>query len=207
MIRALKWTVLPLVVAALAVGSMGEAGSVAAAAGPGGDDATRARLDAGEVIIKSSKVKGSELPRFRAFAVIAAAPARVWEQLSDCSVLKRSMLLVTASRQVARKGNTQRCAMEVELPLGLGSLSSITEAVNTVIPGRKWRRTWRLIEGDYEANSGSWTLVPWDKDGSRTLAVYEQHVVAKLVVPSSMQRAGQKKRLPEILQKLRKVVE
>lgn len=176
------------------------------AAGPTADT-TRARLEAGEVIVKTTKVRGSEAPRYRVFAVIAATPARVWAQLSECSALARSMLLVTASRRVARKGNTERCAMQVELPMGLGSLDSITEAVNTVIPGERWHREWRLVEGDYEANSGSWTLVPWNEDGTRTLAVYEQHVFAKMVLPASVQRAGQKQRLPEILRKLRRVVE
>lgn len=166
-------------------------------------DHTKKRLEAGEIIVKTTPVRGSSFPRIKAFGVIEASPAEVWKRISACAVLARTMLFVEKTRTLSKRGATERCEMTVSLPLGMGRLRAVADAINKVVPDKKYERSWTFVEGDYTAYAGQWTLVPWGNDARRTLAVYEQHVAASLPIPDGMQRAGQLRNVPEIIQKLR----
>jgi len=166
----------------------------------------KARLGAGEILVSSKKVPGSEQPRATVMGVIDAPPEKVWGIISKCADYKRTMVRVSESRQLWKKGNVHRCRVTVDLPFPLSTLTATTDAVHKVVPGKKWQRTWSLVEGDFERNSGSWTLAPFDSASQRTLVIYKVHAVPNLPIPDGIRRAAQRKTLPGIIENLRKQV-
>jgi hypothetical protein len=167
---------------------------------------SRARLDAGEIIIKTSKVDGSGVPRVKAMGVVDAAPAAIWAVVERCADYKKTMIRTADSEELSRKGNVVRCRVTIELPFPLKNLTATTDAIHTVVAGKKWQRRWSLVEGDYKRNSGSWTLIPFDESGKRTLVIYEVHAEPNIALPDSIQRAAQKKSLPDLFEHLRETI-
>lgn len=166
----------------------------------------RARLDAGEIIIKTSKVEGSGVPRIKAMGVVDAAPEAIWAVVERCADYKTTMIRTAASEELSRKGNVVRCRVTIELPFPLKNLTATTDAIHTVVPGKKWQRRWSLVEGDYKRNTGSWTLLPFDDSGKRTLVIYEVHAEPNIALPDSIQRLAQKKSLPDLFKHLRETI-
>ena len=166
----------------------------------------KARLSAGEIIVSAQKVPGSDQPRATVMGVVDAPPAAIWKIVSECQNYKRTMLRVSDAVLVHKKGKVHRCKVTVDLPFPLSSLTATTDAVHTVVPGKKWDRSWTLVSGDYKKNSGSWTLAPFDATGSRTLVVYKVHAIPNLAIPDGIRRAAQRKTLPNLIENLRKQV-
>ncbi|MGM0578715.1 MAG: SRPBCC family protein [Myxococcota bacterium] len=170
-------------------------------------DATRARLDAGEVLVFTEEVPDSDTPRVKALGVVDAPPDKVWRVVDRCGDYAETMIKTRSSEEVSRKGGRVRCDITVKLPFPLKNLRAVTDAVHTVKPGEKWSREWKLVEGDYDRNSGSWNLVPFDDEGTRTLVVYEVHADPKIRIPAGIQRMAQKKSIPNLFEHLRETLE
>jgi len=166
----------------------------------------KARLGSGEILVSATKVKGSPQPQATVMGVIDAPPEKVWAIISNCADYKRTMIRVSESKQLWKKGNVHRCRVTVDLPFPLSTLTATTDAVHKVVPGKKWQRSWSLVEGDFERNTGSWTLAPFDADSKRTLVIYKAHAVPNLPIPDGIRRAAQRKTLPNIIENLRKQV-
>ncbi len=201
---------LAVTVSACAVALVGVLSTTAAvrASEPSADEKAdpRARLDAGEIIIKSSKVAGSGVPRIKAMGVVDAAPEAIWAVVERCADYKKTMIRTAESEELSRTGNIVRCRVTIELPFPLKNLTATTDAIHTVTPGKKWQRRWSLVEGDYKRNSGSWTLIPFDDAGKRTLVIYEVHAEPNVALPDSIQRLAQKKSLPDLFKHLRETI-
>lgn len=161
------------------------------------------RLEAGEVIITTEKVEGSDLPRAIAVGVIEAPPAKVWALIEDCSKYAKTMVRIEKAELLERDGGTMVCRVTADLPFPLPNLTGETRAVHTVEPGVRYERRWTLVKGDYRANTGAWVITPWKGDPKRTHARYELHVDPKIHVPDSFITSGQKKSLPDLFAKLR----
>lgn len=164
---------------------------------------TRARLDKGELITSTKKVPGSEFPQSVGMMVIDAPAQPIWKILDRCGDYKRTMQRVKRSKEIWRKGSKVRCEVLIDMPTPLDDLRTVTDAVHTVVPGKKWVRSWSMVEGDFKSNSGSWTLVPFNDAGTRTLVIYKVHAVPKTAVPDMVIRLAQKKALPKALEHLR----
>jgi len=164
---------------------------------------TRARLDKGELITSSKKVRGSEFPQSVGMMVVDAPARAIWGILERCGDYKRTMQRVKRSKEIWRKGSKVRCEVVIDMPAPLDDLRTVTDAIHTVIPGKKWVRAWNMVEGDFKTNTGSWTLVPFDEKGTRTLVIYKVHAVPKTAVPDMVIRLAQKKALPKALEHLR----
>ncbi|MEZ4268202.1 MAG: SRPBCC family protein [Myxococcota bacterium] len=203
--RSIAVTVSTCAIALLAVLP---ATTVARAAEPASDEKSdsRARLDAGEIIIKTSKVEGSGVPRVKAMGVVDAAPEAIWAVVERCADYKKTMIRTADSEEVSRKGNVVRCRVTIELPFPLKNLTATTDAIHTVVAGKKWQRRWSLVDGDYKRNTGSWTLIPFDDSGKRTLVIYEVHAEPNVALPDSIQRLAQKKSLPDLFEHLRETI-
>ena len=166
-------------------------------------DATKSRLRRGEIIVKTTDVKGSKYPKILAMAVIDVAPAKLWEVIGDCNAYKGNLPAIVEAKFIKRlKGNRERCKVVVSVPL-LPNLVAVTDAVETVRPDKKYVRAWTLVRGDYRHNSGKWTLVPFESP-QRTLAVYETYVIPKMKVPPKIQRMAIRNALPGLFKKLRR---
>jgi ribosome-associated toxin RatA of RatAB toxin-antitoxin module len=170
---------------------------------PAAAASVKERLSQGEIIVKSQSVPGSDTPKLTVTAVIESAPQAVWHIVDRCADYKKTMIRTVESEELSRKGTKVRCRVTVDLPFPLSDITAITEATHTVVPDKKYMRVWQLEKGDYHRNSGSWTLVPFDKTGLRTLVVYRVHAEPKIPIPSSIQKLGQKRSLPRLMENLR----
>lgn len=166
-------------------------------------DKTRQRLDAGEIVISTKKIPGSDIPQVIGMMVVDAPPQPIWRLLDRCGDYKRTMQRVKSSKELWRKGNKVRCELVVDMPAPMDDLRSVTDATHTVTKGEKWVRSWELVEGDYTVNNGSWTLVHFDEKRTRTLVIYKLRVVPNTSVPDMVKRLAQKKALPKALEHLR----
>lgn len=164
-------------------------------------DADRLRLDRGEVLVAGAADMNG-VPTSVARAVIDAPPEKVWPLVWDCSRFARTMPLIAESELVEHTGNTTVCRVVTDLPFPLPDLTSVSRAVLEVEPGVRWRRSWKLIDGDYSVNQGSFTLVPWG--AGKTLAVYQIAARPKVPVPDALLAKAQTDRLPELMARLRK---
>ena len=171
------------------------------------DEKTKERLANGEIVISTATAKGSSTPKLKAMVVVPAAPDKVWPIIDQCAKYKETMLRIASSEELSRKGNKVRCKITVEMPFPLSNLTATTEATHTVQPGKLYKREWKLIEGDYKVNTGSWTLVPFDDAGTKTLVVYQVVADPSMPIPDGIKKAAQKKSIPELMEKLRKSVQ
>jgi len=170
------------------------------------DSSTRARLHRGEVIVETADVPGSSTPSVVVRGVVEVSPERVWAIIDDCENYSKNLTGLKRSREISREGEVVRVRVTVGMPFPLKDLNSLTEGVHTVEPGKRYSRVWKLVEGDYHQNAGSWTLVPFDGDAGRTLVVYRLHAEPKIRIPKSIQKVVQMKAAPDIIKKLRSVV-
>jgi ribosome-associated toxin RatA of RatAB toxin-antitoxin module len=162
----------------------------------------RDQLDRGQVLVDVEPVSGFSMPRTVVYAVVEAPPERVWRLIDAVADYARTMSGVKEamelSRQPTEHGERVRARVTVKLPFPLKDLSSINEALHTVVPGQSYCREWQLVEGDYAVNSGSWKLTPFAGDASRTLVVYTLLAEPNIPIPKAIQGLAQKKALPKL---------
>jgi ribosome-associated toxin RatA of RatAB toxin-antitoxin module len=168
-----------------------------------GADDLSARLDAGEIIVSSEAVPGSDVPRAKMKAVIDAPPHKVWAIVEKCGDYSKTMPRIAASKELWRDGGTVVCEVTVDMPFPLTNLTSRTQATLTVEPGVRYERRWKLLSGDYRVNEGYWRLEPFAGDPERTLASYELYADPKIAVPQSFINSAQQKSLPKSVLGLR----
>jgi ribosome-associated toxin RatA of RatAB toxin-antitoxin module len=167
-------------------------------------DWNRALAD-GEILVYTRPVKGSEVPEMIVKAVINSSPEKVWDLVSHCGNYTRTMLRIKAATEVSRKGNAIVCRVTVDMPFPYSDTTATTSVVHQVGGGR-WSRRWTLLHGDYTANSGSWVLERYRGDPNRTLVLYSAHAVPRAWVPGWIRTQAQKKTLPEMIARLRKLL-
>jgi hypothetical protein len=88
------------------------------------------------------------------------------------------------------------------MPFPFSDLVTETDAVQTIEPGKLYRREWKQRSGAFAANEGRWTLEPW-RDGPCTLATYEALTEPKTAIPDFILRFGTRRALPEMIAGLR----
>jgi len=166
------------------------------------------RLDRGEVVVESHAVRGSDYQEIVARGVIDAPPTRVWKLLTHCARFRRTLPRILASKELSRRadGDVVRvvCQITADMPWPYSDLTEVTEARLTVKDG-VFRRSWRLIRGDYKENRGSWELRPFRGD-RRTLLTYRAIVVPTSWVPGWIRRAAQRRTLPQMYRRFRDLV-
>ena len=167
------------------------------------EDGIQTRLGQGELIIRQKVVKGTPVPQITAYGVIDARPADVWAIIEKCANYPKTMVRVISATELSRKGQKVRCRVTIDMPLGMNDLTATTDAIHTVKPGKLYKRKWSLVEGDYSANSGQWTLTPFGKDPNRTLVVYVIHAVPKSAIPNTVLKLAQRKAIPGLFKKLK----
>ncbi len=163
------------------------------------------RLDAGEILIESRPRGGGQNPEVVVRAVVQAPPERVWPLIDRVGDYQRVMPSVERAEEVSREQDRVRARVTLKMPLPLKNLTSVTEGVHTVEPGVRYQRRWRLVQGDYRENSGSWTLTPFAGDAARTLVEYRVVAGPRIPVPQKIQALAQKKAIPELIDNLRRL--
>jgi ribosome-associated toxin RatA of RatAB toxin-antitoxin module len=159
-------------------------------------------VDPGAVEVRTSAVKGSDMPRVTAKAVLSQPPEKVWAILSDCSKYKGRMPRVASAKLLKKDGNKFTCEVTVEVPFPFSNLTAVTEAVHTESAEGMSRR-WKLVRGDYKKNEGSWEIKPID-GGKKSQVTYSLHVEPNTALPASILQAAQKKAIPDLFVRLEK---
>jgi len=167
-------------------------------------EAVKQRLDRGVMVVKLAPVSGSVFPAVNAMAVVEAPIDRVWEVVRDCGNLSRLTTTIASSRRLSLKGRKSRCQVTVDMPL-MRPLVSVTNEVDEPRRGSKRVHRWTLTRGDYDRNEGSWTLMPFDDAGKRTLVVYRNHIEPRVSVPAALYRGMYRKRVRGLLQGVRRL--
>ncbi len=160
------------------------------------------RLARGDVLVSTEKVAGTDNPRAVVRAIIDAPPEKVWALVIECGDYQRTMPRILASTLVKREGSVDVCKVTTDMPFPLPDLTSTTRIERTVKDG-VWLRTWKLIEGDFKVNEGSWKLTSIE-GGAKTAVEYRILVEPNLPLPQSIAAAAQRKTLPDMIEGLRK---
>lgn len=164
-----------------------------------------ARLGRGEVIIEPRPEPGSDLPRVTILAVIEAPSERVWRLIDDVNNYHRNLAGVKRARELSRDGERVMVEATIGVPFPLKDLTSTSESLHQDLGDGRYRRSWKMVKGDYKANSGSWDIVPFEGDRNRTLIVYQVFAVPKIPIPKKLQQMAQKKAGPKMVEQLRKL--
>ncbi len=159
-------------------------------------------IDPSAVEVRTTVVKGSDMPKITAKAVLAQPPEKVWAIISDCSKYKGRMPRVAAAKQLKKEGNTHTCEVTVEVPFPFSNLTAVTEAVHEESAAGMSRR-WKLVRGDYKRNEGSWEIKPVE-GGKKSEVTYSLHVEPNTTLPASILEAAQKKAIPDLFVRLEK---
>lgn len=165
------------------------------------------KLDAGKILVRTKDVDGFDIPKVTVEAVINASPEKVWALIDKCEDYEKTMVGLSMAKEISRKGDKIKCKTTADLPWPLDDLTATTLATHTVIPGKRWQRAWKLVEGDFEFNYGSWVLKHFKDDPNRTHVVYKVHVKPKTAVPDSVKSMAAKSTLPDLIKHIRKQVE
>jgi ribosome-associated toxin RatA of RatAB toxin-antitoxin module len=163
-------------------------------------------LAADDIKVWSEPVAGSDVPWSIVEGTIAAPAPVVWGIVSNCNDYQKNMPSIAGARELSRTGDpsssfTTVCEVTADMPFPLSDLTSVSKAVHTVEPGKRYVRAWTMISGDYDYNEGSWTIVSVDDKTSK--ATYRLRVRPKMPVPDSMLGTFQAGTMPKIIQKLR----
>lgn len=162
-------------------------------------------LDAGEILVTSEPVKGSDVPRMNVTAVVDAPPAKVYEVVTNCDRFPERLPRILAAEFVSKSASGARCKVTVDVPFPLSNLTAITQDKRKAGPD-VWYRKWTLVEGDYERMDGSFVLQPFRGDENRTLVKYTIHAVPKTAVPDFLREKAQRSSLPDMIERIRKEV-
>lgn len=167
------------------------------------DPATKSRLDRGEVLVSTEPVPGSPTPAIVVLAVFEHPPEAVWRHIDQSNRYAEFMPRIKQAAELSRQGADIRTRMTVDMPFPLKNLTATTRAKHTVEPGVRYVREWKLEEGDYHKNEGSWVLTPFEGNPNRALAHYRVHVIPKIPIPKAIQSAVQEKAMPKLIEALR----
>ena len=161
------------------------------------------KVRGGEVEVKTYNVKGSEMPKIIAFGVIKAPIQTLWGLVVDCANYKNTMGSVKVSKLLSgsEASGKMRCELVADLPWPMDDLRSVVDISLKTLPNGVLHRSWTLVEGDYKANTGSWTMTPID-EGAHTLLRYELHAEPHTSVPQWLKKKAAKVRIPAIFERL-----
>lgn len=170
-------------------------------------DGQRETLRTGEIVYLSLEPRGGSGVAMRACGLIDAPPGQVWPVLRDCGDYQEFLPGVERSELVSREEGVAVCDTFIDLPFPLSGLHSVTRVRERELgEGGGFERQWTLLRGSYQRNEGSWRLLPWSADGSRTLAVYELDMDPETIVPDFLLRRAQASTVPRVFEAIRKRV-
>jgi ribosome-associated toxin RatA of RatAB toxin-antitoxin module len=164
-----------------------------------------ARLGRGEIIIEPKPEPGSDLPRVTIMAVIEAPSARVWRLIDDVPNYHKNLAGVKRARELSRDGEKVRVEATIGVPFPLKDITATSDSLHQDLGEGRYRRSWKMVHGDYKANSGSWDIVPFEGNEDRTLIIYQVFAVPKMRIPKKIQELAQKKAGPKMVEQLRKL--
>lgn len=138
-------------------------------------------------------------------ALVEAPTSEVWPVVRDCEHFSRFMPNTKSSARKEENGESL-CFDEIALPFPLPNLWADTRSKVTEEPQGHFMRSWSLVRGNYNRDSGAWKVLPWGADGKQSLVVYIIDSDPAMVLPDAILRAAQTGSLPEVFKSIRKRV-
>lgn len=165
----------------------------------------RKLLDTGEVVTKYWMLAGTDIGTGKAAGVINAAPRQVMKVVGDVARYKEYIQRMTESRITRRQGKTYNFFYRIDMPWPLSDYWCETKNWHSVDHERAtYRRSWKLVRGNFRLNEGYWLIRPWS--GGRSLVVYSVKLQIDSALPQSVLNYVTKKALPRSVGNLRKRV-
>jgi hypothetical protein len=164
----------------------------------------RARIDAGEVVVRDLPPTEPAGVGILLMGVVEATPDQVWAVMCDCEAQDEFIPRIRSARVRDRDGDSHTCDLVVELPFPLGDLRTATRHHVRRLPDGGRQRRWDLLPGDwdYVRNSGSWTVHPY-QGGMRSLLVGRMDLLPKSVIPTWILQGAQIRQAPETFSAIR----
>ncbi|PZR18785.1 MAG: hypothetical protein DI536_02585 [Archangium gephyra] len=168
-------------------------------------DAEKKKLEANEVVVKERKPTDNRGVSGEAMAVVDAPTTEVWPVVRDCEHYAKFLPSTKNTKRTDEDGDTI-CHDEIELPFPLTNLIADTKSVSREDPQGSFTREWSFVRGTYRRNRGSWKVLPWGEDKSKTLVVYFVDSDPSMLVPDFILRSAQIGTLPNVFVGVRKRV-
>jgi len=164
----------------------------------------RTQLDAGAVVIRDLQPRDADGIGVLLMGVVDATPDQVWAVMADCEEQDEFIPRVLYAAVRDREGESHTCDLVIDLPLPLSDLRTATRHHVRRLPDGGHQRRWYLLPGDwdYQRNSGSWTVHPY-QDGRRSLLVGRMDLLPKSMLPVWLLHAGQVRQAPETFAAIR----
>jgi hypothetical protein len=168
-------------------------------------DAEKKKLTEGGVVLHEQKPTDNRGVAGEAFGVVDAAPAEVWPVVRDCEHFSQ---FLPSTKKSWRKGEGADaiCFDEIELPFPLTNLWAETKSVARFEPANHFQREWSFVKGTYRRNKGSWRVVPWGAEGTKSLVIYAVDSDPSMLVPDFILRSAQMGSIPKLFEGVRKRV-
>jgi ribosome-associated toxin RatA of RatAB toxin-antitoxin module len=161
------------------------------------------KVNAGEVLEYSKKVKGSGVTMGKAIAVIDDVPEAVLYVLLSFDKYKHFLPRVTESRVTKVRGWKTYTVIHTDLPWPVKDVWVYLEVTRSDKPGRVYEVKWRMLNGTMKSYRGSALIEPWVKSGKRTVITYQLLAEPKTAAPDSMISKGVKRVASTIVKKMR----
>lgn len=160
------------------------------------DPEERARVERGEVLVRSLPPSDGRGMGVEAIGRIEASPARVWSVMADCEDQDEYLPRVLRAEVRDRDGAGHVCEIVIDLPFPVDDSRSATRNRLRRLPDGGYQRHWTLAPGDwsYERHRGSWTVHPDGPD--HALLVNRMDLLPRSVLPIWVLRAAQAREAP-----------
>jgi ribosome-associated toxin RatA of RatAB toxin-antitoxin module len=150
------------------------------------------RLEKGEVLEFSDKVKGSSVEMAKAIAIIPDVPEAVLYVLTDLAKYKHFLPHLKDSRIVKYQGMHTYAVVETSLPWPFKDAWAYFKFTRYDKPGRIFEIKWWMINGTLQQYTGHALIEPWNKEGTKTVLTYKFLAVPKTMTPDSTITEGVK---------------
>ncbi|MEE2755969.1 MAG: SRPBCC family protein [Myxococcota bacterium] len=175
----------------------------AAQAKPNFTPSEEQRLLDGKFVLNKLNPTGGAGVAFVAFSLVKLPVEQIWPVVRDCQYFKDFMPRTKTSELRERKGKTAICYVEVSMPFPFKNLWSTVRSVESHDQQGSYTRSWTLIDGTYERNTGRWTVSRWKGQKNTSLLTYEVDVNPNVALPSFIIQKAQTGTLPGLFDAVR----
>ncbi len=161
------------------------------------------KLESGEILESSQKVKDSGVMMAKAMAIIDDAPEALTYVMLDVASYKNFLPRLKESRLVKKKGWHTYAVFHTDLPWPVKDCWVYLKFTRYDKPNRVFEIKWWMLNGTMKHYYGSAHIAPWDKAGKRSFIQYQILAEPKTSAPDALLSKGVMKVANTFLQRLR----
>lgn len=171
---------------------------------PALEDADRAHLEAGEVLVRDLPPSEARGIGVVVMGLVEAPPDEVWKVMADCEDQDEFLPRISYAAVRDRQGDDHTCELVVDLPFPMDDARTVTRHHVRRLPDGGYQRWWKLLPGEqaYLRDNGSWTVHPY-ADGSRSLLVNRLDLLPKSGIPEWILSAAHARQAPATFEAIR----